>query len=41
MPVHPTALVDPAAGIAATAEIGPYCIVGAQVETVKTMAGSR
>ena len=32
MPVHPTALVDPAAGIAATAEIGPYCIVGAQVE---------
>src|SRR6266699_6423833 len=32
MPVHPTALVDPAAGIAGTAEIGPYCIVGAQVE---------
>jgi len=32
MPVHPTALVDPAAGIAATAEIGPYCIVRAQVE---------
>ncbi len=32
MPVHPTAVVDPAAGIAATAEIGPYCIVGAQVE---------
>ena len=32
MPVHPTALVDPSATIAATAEIGPYCIVGAQVE---------
>jgi len=32
MPVHPTALVDPGASIAATAEIGPYCIVGAQVE---------
>ena len=32
MPVHPTAIVDPGASIAATAEIGPYCIVGAQVE---------
>jgi UDP-N-acetylglucosamine acyltransferase len=32
MHVHPTALVDPKATIAATAEIGPYCIIGAQVE---------
>ncbi len=32
MPVHATALVDPGATLAATAEIGPYCIVGAQVE---------
>src|SRR5882672_5594402 len=32
MPVHATALVDPSATIAATAEIGPYCIVGAQDE---------
>lgn len=32
MPVHPTAIVDPSARIAATAEIGPYCVVGAQVE---------
>jgi UDP-N-acetylglucosamine acyltransferase len=31
MPVHPTAIVDPAARIAASAEIGPYCIVGADV----------
>jgi UDP-N-acetylglucosamine acyltransferase len=38
MPVHPTALVDPSARIAATAEIGPYCIVGAQVEIA---AGTR
>jgi UDP-N-acetylglucosamine acyltransferase len=32
MPVHPTAIVDPGARIAATADIGPYCIVGAEVE---------
>src|SRR3977135_760767 len=32
MPIHPTALVDPNAQIAETAEIGPYCIVGAEVE---------
>ena len=38
MAVHPTAIVDPAARIAETAEIGPYCIVGAEVEIG---AGSR
>src|SRR6266403_1348006 len=38
MPVHPTALVDSGARVAATAEIGPYCIVGAQVEIA---AGTR
>lgn len=32
MPVHPTAIVDPAARIHPTADIGPYCIVGAEVE---------
>jgi UDP-N-acetylglucosamine acyltransferase len=32
MPIHPTALVDPQSKIAGTAEIGPYCIVGAEVE---------
>src|SRR3954465_15015685 len=32
MSIHPTALVDPGARIAETAEIGPYCIVGADVE---------
>jgi UDP-N-acetylglucosamine acyltransferase len=32
MAVHPTAIVDPAARVAETAEIGPYCIVGAEVE---------
>ena len=32
MPVHPTALVDPRARVAASADIGPYCIVGAEVE---------
>src|SRR6266542_1265859 len=32
MPVHPTAIVDPSARIAETAAIGPYCIVGSEVE---------
>ena len=31
MPIHPTAIVDPAASIAETAEIGPYCVIGADV----------
>lgn len=29
MPIHPTAVVDAAAQVPDTAEIGPYCIVGA------------
>ena len=32
MPIHPTAIVDPQARIADTAEIGPYSIIGADVE---------
>src|SRR5712671_4885033 len=32
MPIHPTAIIDPHAKIADTAEIGPYCIIGAEVE---------
>lgn len=32
MPIHPTAIVDPAARIDETADIGPYCVVGAEVE---------
>jgi UDP-N-acetylglucosamine acyltransferase len=32
MPIHPTAIVDPKARIAESAEIGPFCIVGAEVE---------
>jgi UDP-N-acetylglucosamine acyltransferase len=32
MPIHPTAIVDPLARIAETAEIGPYCIICAEVE---------
>src|SRR5579871_2040572 len=31
MSIHPSALVDPQTEIAASAEIGPYCIVGAGV----------
>ncbi|MDZ4801058.1 MAG: acyl-ACP--UDP-N-acetylglucosamine O-acyltransferase [Bryobacteraceae bacterium] len=32
MPVHPTAIVDASARVADTADIGPYCIVGPEVE---------
>jgi UDP-N-acetylglucosamine acyltransferase len=32
MPIHPTAIVDPRARIHGGADIGPYCIVGAEVE---------
>jgi UDP-N-acetylglucosamine acyltransferase len=31
MPIHPTAIVDPAAEIADTAEVGPFCVIGANV----------
>jgi len=32
MAIHPSALVDPKARISASAEIGPYCIIGSDVE---------
>jgi len=32
MKVHPTAIVDPRARVAASCEIGPYCVIGADVE---------
>jgi UDP-N-acetylglucosamine acyltransferase len=32
MAIHPTAIVDPAARVADSAEIGPYSILGAEVE---------
>jgi UDP-N-acetylglucosamine acyltransferase len=32
MAIHPSAIVDSEARIAETAEIGPYCIIGADVE---------
>ncbi len=32
MAIHPTAIVDPSARIAETAEIGPFCVIGADVE---------
>ncbi len=31
MPIHPTAIVDPKAEIAESAEIGPYCVIGSEV----------
>ena len=32
MPIHPTAIVHSKARVAQTAEIGPYCIIGEEVE---------
>ena len=32
MPIHPTAVVNPQAKIASTADIGPYCVIGPEVE---------
>ncbi|HUQ93065.1 MAG TPA: acyl-ACP--UDP-N-acetylglucosamine O-acyltransferase [Bryobacteraceae bacterium] len=32
MPIHPTAIVDPQATVADSAEIGPYCILGPEVD---------
>jgi UDP-N-acetylglucosamine acyltransferase len=31
MPIHPTAVVDPAAVIAGDADIGPFCVIGPDV----------
>ncbi len=32
MPIHPTAIIDPAARIHPEADIGPFCVIGAEVE---------
>jgi UDP-N-acetylglucosamine acyltransferase len=32
MPIHPSAIVDPAARIHPEADIGPFCVIGAEVE---------
>ncbi|MBV9504182.1 MAG: acyl-ACP--UDP-N-acetylglucosamine O-acyltransferase [Acidobacteriia bacterium] len=32
MPIHPTAIIDPRARVAESADIGPYCIVNSEVE---------
>ncbi|MDQ2945204.1 MAG: acyl-ACP--UDP-N-acetylglucosamine O-acyltransferase, partial [Acidobacteriota bacterium] len=32
MPIHPAAIIDPTAKIAESADIGPYCIIGPEVE---------
>ena len=31
MPIHPTAIIDPSARISETADVGPYCLIGADV----------
>ena len=35
MPIHPTAIVDPGAKVHASCLIGPYCVIGAEVELGK------
>jgi UDP-N-acetylglucosamine acyltransferase len=32
MPIHPTAIVDPKATVHSSCGIGPYCVIGAEVE---------
>ena len=32
MPIHPSAIVDPSAHVDVTADIGPFCVIGADVE---------
>ena len=32
MPIHPSSLIDPTARIAASASVGPFCVIGANVE---------
>jgi len=32
MPIHPTALISPQARLASTVEVGPYCVIGPDVE---------
>jgi len=32
MPIHPTAIVDPGAQIAESADIGPFCVISADVQ---------
>src|SRR5436853_2907107 len=32
MPFHPTAIVDRSSRVADTAEVGPYCVIGPDVE---------
>jgi len=32
MSLHPTAIIDPRAKVHATCEVGPYCVIGAEVE---------
>jgi UDP-N-acetylglucosamine acyltransferase len=32
MPIHPTAIIDPSARVADSADVGPYSIIGSEVE---------
>ena len=32
MPIHPTAVIDPKAQVPNSCDIGPYCILGSEVE---------
>src|ERR1700728_5505455 len=32
MNVHPTAIIDPRAKVPASCKVGPYCVIGAEVE---------
>ena len=37
--VHPSALIDPQARLAADVQVGPFCVIGPKVEIVREMRG--
>ncbi len=32
MAIHPTSIIDPRAKVPASCTVGPYCVIGAEVE---------
>ena len=41
MTVHPTAILDPDVKVGASCQIGPYCVVGREVELGENVAWCR
>ena len=39
MAIHPTAIVDPKADVPQSAEVGPFCVIDADVRLARTRVG--